>query len=300
MLKATLSRIILSASLLMLCTAQAEEVKIRLGDLTLNAQLQKAGQNWPKGPVMLITHGTLAHNAMEIVATLQTLFAERGVSSLAINLSLGLDDRHGMYPCKTPHRHKHTDALNEIGAWLDWLKGQGVEQVVLLGHSRGGNQSAWFAAERAAPQVSRVVLIAPATWNADRQVAQYSERYGKPLAPIRAEAENMVAKAAGGQLIEGVDFIYCQDTSATAEAFADYYAREPRMDTPYLLPKIEQPVLVFVGSEDQVVRGLEEAVTPLADGSRIRLEVIDGADHFFRDLYAEDLADITLEFIEQQ
>ena len=300
MLKAALSRTLLIALLLIPAALQAAEVKLRLGELTLNAQLQKAGDNWPKGPVVLITHGTLAHNGMEIVATLQALFEERGISSLAINLSLGLDDRHGMYACKTPHRHKHTDALNEIGAWLGWLESQGVQQVVLLGHSRGGNQTAWFAAERAAPLVSGLVLIAPATWDAERQAAQYSKRFGKPLAPIREQAQQMIAQGQGNQLMEGVDFIYCQDTSATAAAFANYYALEPRLDTPQLLPKLKQPVLVFAGSEDDVVRGLEQAVAPLADGDGIRFEVIDGADHFFRDLYAEDLADISVEFIQAQ
>ena len=94
------------------------------------AELQVEG-SWPQGPVLLMTHGTLAHNKMEIMATLQTLFAERGLSSLAISLSLGLDDRTGMYDCATPHRHRHADALGEIGAWLRWLKEQGAEPVSL-------------------------------------------------------------------------------------------------------------------------------------------------------------------------
>ena len=299
MLKSVLPRIVIIAGLMMLSTAQAEEVQLRLGDLTLNAQLRTAGQSWPQGPVILITHGTLAHNGMEIVATLQTLFQERGISSLAINLSLGLDNRHGMYPCKTAHRHKHTDALNEIGAWLGWLKSQGAERVVLLGHSRGGNQTAWFAAEKPDPLVTHVVLVAPATWDGDREAADYSDRYGRPLEPIRANAQKMIASGAGKQLMEHVDFIYCQDTSVTADAFADYYALEPRMDTPYLLPEIEQPVLIFIGSEDQVIKGLSQAVTPLAESGGIQVELIDGADHFFRDLYAEDLADSVVEFIRQ-
>jgi alpha/beta superfamily hydrolase len=32
-------------------------------------------------------------------------------------------------------------------------------------------------------------------------------------------------------------------------------------------------------------------VVPLADGQRVQLKVVAGADHFFRDLYAEDVAD---------
>jgi pimeloyl-ACP methyl ester carboxylesterase len=63
------------------------------------------------------------------------------------------------------------------------------------------------------------------------------------------------------------------------------------MDTPALLPQIGTPVLVVAGSEDAVVKGLVEKVQPLADGKRVQLKVVEGADHFFRDLYAEDVAD---------
>ena len=47
--------------------------------------------------------------------------------------------------------------------------------------------------------------------------------------------------------------------------------------------------------EDTSVKGLAEAVEAVADGERVRLTVIDGADHFFRDLYAEDIADAVAE-----
>ena len=48
---------------------------------------------------------------------------------------------------------------------------------------------------------------------------------------------------------------------------------------------------VIAGSEDKVGEGLVEKMQPLADGQRVRLTVLDGADHFFRDLYADDIGD---------
>jgi hypothetical protein len=33
-------------------------------------------------------------------------------------------------------------------------------------------------------------------------------------------------------------------------------------------------------------------IKPLADGTRVRLEVIEDADHFFLDFYTEDVADL--------
>ena len=99
--------------------------------------------------------------------------------------------------------------------------------------------------------------------------------------------------------MEHTDFIYCKDTTASAEAVVSYYAPDPRKDTPYLLPKIKKPILVFAGSEDQTVKGLNEKLAPLAEAGDIELVVIDGADHFFRDLYVEDLVDRAVEFINE-
>jgi alpha/beta superfamily hydrolase len=99
-------------------------------------------------------------------------------------------------------------------------------------------------------------------------------------------------------MMKSVDFIYCEDTQATAEALVSYYAPDPRLDSATLIPRIRVPVIVFAGSEDTVVAGLIEKLEPLADGERIRLEVADGADHFFRDLYSEDIADVMAEIME--
>ncbi len=291
-----LNRILLIFALTLSGLAHADEVAIKAADLTLKAKLEKA-DNWPSGPVVLITHGTLSHNGSEIITALQELLQENGLSSLAINLSLGIDNRHGSYDCAVPHKHRHQDAIDEIGQWLDWLKKQGVKNVVLLGHSRGGNQTAWFAAEHDAPIISKVVLIAPQTWSPDYAAKDYQKRYDKPLAPLLEKAQNLVQQKKGQTLLKNIGFIYCKDASASADAIVSYYAAEPRMDTPYLLPKIDKPVLVFAGSEDQIVKGLDQRLKPLAASGKIELETIDGADHFFRDLYIEDLVDRTVEFI---
>jgi pimeloyl-ACP methyl ester carboxylesterase len=277
-------------------TATAGVVTLSHNGITLNASLEQAGSSWPDGPVVLMTHGTLAHRGMEIMAGLQGMLAERGISSLAINLSLGLDNRAAaMYDCATPHTHKHTDAVDEIGAWLDWLKAQGATQVALLGHSRGGNQTARFAAASDDPVVKAVFLVAPQTWDADDVAQDYRKRYGTDLFPLLAKAEQMVADGKGSELMEGVDFLYCEDTRVSAEAFLSYYAADGNMDTPHLLAEIKAPVTVFAGSEDTVEGQLIGDVEPLADGEHIRLVVVDGADHFFRDLYSEEIADVVAE-----
>lgn len=281
-------------------TAAAEEVTLTDRGLTLNANLETTGADWQQGPVVLMTHGTLAHGGMEIMQTLQSALLDRGISSLSMTLSLGLDNRSGMYDCATPHTHLHTDAVGEIDAWLGWLQSHGVEEVALLGHSRGGNQSARFAAEHPDAPVNAVILIAPQTWSETAAVQDYDKRFGKALEPQLKRARLLESEGRGAEMLKPVDVIYCAETAATAAAFLSYHAPDPRMDTPSLIPDIKAPVLVVAGSEDDVVEGLVEAVQPIADGERVDLIVLDGADHFFRDLYAEEIADAVQALLEDE
>lgn len=272
--------------------AADEQVTLQHAGLTLNGRLVLAdGKSLADDGAILLTHGTLAHNGMELIATLQTALADRGLNSLAPTLSLGLDARTGMYDCAVPHRHKHEDALEEIGLWLDWLKARGAAEITLMGHSRGGNQTAWFAAERMDPAIKRVALLAPATSDRQKEIGGFESRYGTPLQPLLDEASALVAAGKGETMMQVPGLLYCEAPEVSAATFVSYYKDEPRKHTPALLPKIGVPVLVIAGSEDDVVADLPEAVEPIADGETITLTVIDGADHFFLDFFAEDAAD---------
>jgi pimeloyl-ACP methyl ester carboxylesterase len=278
--------------------AAAEEVRLQHEGLTLNARLQLAdGKSLADGAILL-THGTLAHNRMEIISELQGQLRDAGHNTLAINLSLGLDDREGAYDCAVPHRHRHTDAVGEITAWVDWLKSKGAGEIVVLGHSRGGNQTAWYAAEHADPAVEAVVLIAPSTWSEQEAARGYESANEKPLAPILERARAAARDGQGAQMMEEIDILYCQGTSATADAFLSYYEPDPRFDTPQLLERIERPTLLIAGSEDTIVRDLAERVAPLADGERLQFVMLEGADHFFRDLYVDDIVEAVDRFLE--
>jgi pimeloyl-ACP methyl ester carboxylesterase len=285
-------------ALLFTVTLSAEEISLSHRGLTVSANLETTGEAWQQGPVLLLTHGTLGHNKMEIMVTLQQAFIERGISSLAINLGLGLSERKGMYDCAVPHNHGHTDAVDEIGVWLKWLGKQGADKVVLLGHSRGGNQTARYAAAHDGSALRGVILIAPQTWSEGYEAGDYEKRYGKALAPLLARAEKQVADGKGEMMLKPVDFIYCAQTAASAASFVSYYRPDPKMDTPTVINDIDKPVLVFAGSADTAVENLAVKMESVSERDNVQFEVIDGADHFFRDLYAEDLADISLDFIE--
>lgn len=276
----------------------ADEVRITHDGVVLNANLETVDAGLNAAPTVLITHGTIAHAGMEIISGLQDLLAERGINSLAINLSLGISDRaQSMYDCAVRHTHKHVDAMGEIGAWYDWLKAEGATHIAVLGHSRGGNQTARFAAAQEDGAITAAILIAPMTWSEEYANKDYKKNYGVELAPLLAKAEALVAAGKGDEVMKPVDFIYCKQTEATAAAFVGYYRPDADFDTPHVVSRIKAPVLVVAGSADTVVHDLIAKMEPLADGDHIKLEVIDGADHFFRDLYLEDVADLIAEQI---
>ena len=66
-----------------------------------------------------------------------------------------------------------------------------------------------------------------------------------------------------------------------------------------LLQKIEVPVLVIAGSEDSVVQGLSGAMAGQALKPGQQFAVVEGADHFFRDLYAYDVVELVTAFMDE-
>lgn len=252
--------------------------------LSVNANLLMADGKTMQDEMVLITHGTLTHKGRSTYAALQKNLAGLGISSLAINLSLGISERKGEYDCAVPHQHQHTDALQEIGVWLDWLTKQGATKVTLAGHSRGGNQTAWFVDQNPNASFDNVVLIAPAF------------KGPKPVAYL-SKAQALQTDGKGQQMLKEIDFIYCQGTQATADAVVSYYQDQPGYHTIELLKSAKKPTLVAIGSDDDVVAGLAEAVEPLVSSGTVRSVMIEDADHFFLDFANEDLASAIAEFV---
>jgi pimeloyl-ACP methyl ester carboxylesterase len=277
--------------------AAAKEVSLRHGGITLHGILELAPGRTLADGVILMVHGTMAHLDFSTMRETRGLLRARGYSALAVNLGLGVDARRGMFDCERASTHRFGDALDEIGAWLDWLQASGAKRVVLFGFSRGGQQAAWFAAERDHAALASLVLLAPINPAESAQPARYEAQFGRRLEPVLEQARALARSGQGGAWLKNVAFLTCPDTSVTAESFLSYYATDPRLEMPALLKRLNKPALVVVAGADQIVRGLDKHLAPLADGRRLRLAVISGADHFFRDLYGEDAVDEIAKFL---
>jgi pimeloyl-ACP methyl ester carboxylesterase len=281
-------------------SVQAKEVSLTLNGQTLNADLVMAKNKTLKDGVVLFTHGTWMNNQYSTAKMVKTNLPEAGLNVLAINLSLGQNNRHNkaIVACDKMQSHRHTDALKEIGAWVQWLEQQGVNNITLMGHSRGGNQTAWYASlHNSDPIIKHIVLLAPQLWNAQTVKKDYKKKYHKDLMPLLAKAKKMVQAGKGNELMPHTDFVYCPNIAISADRFVDYYQVNPKMDTLYLLPKIKKPVLVFSGTEDTVIHHLAQKMKPIIRKYKnIQTYEVQDATHSFTDFAGEEVAQQILHF----
>ncbi len=290
-----IARLMLALGLLGPLPATAEEVSLTVNGHKANALWEPVAN--PLGVVLLV-HGSMAHNDMELMRDLRSALHDRGFSTLAPTLTLGQDDRHGMLSCKGTHNHGHNDAIAEIAAWVDWAhQEQGVDSLILLGHSRGGNQVAQYAVTHDTPVVAQLVLMAPMTWDQEKVAAVYEQATGTALDAVLATAREKVAAGEPDAVLEDVRYLHCPEADATAASFLAYYGPDPRRDTPALVEAFTRPTLILVGAEDRVVPDLMPRLDHLEPGSTVTFDVIEGAGHMFLDFFTQDAADLIEAFI---
>jgi pimeloyl-ACP methyl ester carboxylesterase len=280
--------------------ANADEVRQQFKGLTLNGKLVLADGKKISDGIILITHSLIQHNGREPIPYVQELFKEHGYSSLAINYSLELDNRHGSFDCRTPHRHTLDNSLSEIGVWIKWLKDKGAGKLILLGHSYGGNEVARYAVSNDEDAIRGIVLLGPGT--ADHRMwspSGYEIRYGKDINDILEHAELLVASGKGNQMMENVDFIFCPKATVSAASFVSYYRIPPERLLPNLMKETKKPTLFIAASEDNRLPDLNRLVRPFVDGKRTRLVVIDGSGHFFLDLHSDDAIEQAVKFFKE-
>jgi pimeloyl-ACP methyl ester carboxylesterase len=263
--------------------ATAEQVQLKPSLLRLNANLELPPDHRVSDGVALILHGTLSHDRQDTIVALQENLKKLGVGSLAITLSLGVDDRHGPRDCNVLHDYALAGAQREVALWMAWLHAEGVRQVDLIGFSRGGAQIAALAPKLS--QVGRVVLLAPAFATAADQSDAYQRAFGHPLAePLDAARRLPLQKF-------DVDYLLCHKAPVLGATFLDGYLELP----PALAAETQHPTLVVIAGNDEIAPNLASRLP-----TDVQRAVIEGSGHFFPDLYGEEAADVIAKFLKGQ
>lgn len=285
-----LNRCLLFVLLIAAFGVQAEPVQLSFNDLKVNAEYNNLGND---EPVFVILHGTWMHHETELPMYFQDLLDYEGYSTLNISLSLGSDNRESLIDCEqTPTiAGSHGNAVEELKLWFDWLAQQGHDRFVLLAHSRGGAQASLFWQTYEYPGLERLILLAPATHEQSKVKAAYEERYSKNLDEQIAYFKGLKNQT---DPITETAVLYCTFAKVSAEAFLAYYTPEPNKHTPSILADIDVPTMVFLGTEDYLSHKLMEYEDEFSGNDNVSTYWIDGADHFFRDLYSDEVLEEAL------
>lgn len=254
------------ALLLAAPTARAAETVTEHQGLDIVGDIALAKGRAIKGDtVAIIVHDTLGHHQDDAVAELQAGLVEGGVSALAITLSLGLNGRRGAFDCGLEHDHRHEDAVDEIGTWVAWAKGQGAAGIVLVGMGRGAAQVA-LAAQTADKIVRRVAMVQPRSGSADTVARDFAAEHNQPLGTLLAQSLALVDQDESATLIDVPGFLGCARARVTAGAFADYYQPTARQDAAVLIPQSKLPTLVLIADGDP---GAEEIAAAAASAPKV-------------------------------
>ncbi len=281
--------------LVLAINVNAKDVTQQFNGSTLNANLEFAQDTNYSNGVILILHGLMGHNRMEIIESAQQALLENGRSSLAINLSLGADNRKGFYSCASPHRHLQENAIKEIAAWVAWLRERGTKEIVLLGHSRGANEAMVYTATRKDPEITHLVMLSPGI---DDSKQHFEDRYGSTFDATLERVKKEKDAGRGDQLLENVDFWSCPKASITPNSFLSYYGENSKFrKIQYYIARVEVPTLVVVAGADELVLKSEEKLSSFVDDKRLQLVVIEGSGHFFLDFNIEEAIEAMIEFL---
>lgn len=272
--------------------ASAASISLPYQSISLNAEINPSEDK--SKPFFLILHGTFAWHGMELPSTLQSLLLEEGYGSLAMTLSLNEDNRTGFFDCSHLISSKHGDAQQEISVWIKYLNDQGYNNILLIGHSRGGAQMAEFAL-RNPSQLSKVFLIAPMTWD-KKQVHDSFNQQSKLSIDIIFD----YIKTGKITQLSKQKILHCDDATITADAFRSYYQEAPQKDTPQLLSITKVATRVYLGAEDPSITDSFIAKKSFYENnSEVSYLIIEDADHYFRDFAAEDIISDIIETIEK-
>lgn len=274
--------------------SETKEVQIDGPTYKLNGLLT-ISENNPKKNIVLLVHGILGHQKMEIIDNAKTILHENNIDSLSINLSYGIPLReNGFFPCDKDHKHNESISIKEISYWHKFLINNNYKNIYLLGHSRGALNITQYYLQMNRPDIKGVFLIAPTSKNVNDYIKIYKEIYSVNLEIKMSEMLDRIKKKKEGYT--KINFFHCEEAMVHDNTFLSYY-QDNGKNLIDLLKTMPIPVFVFTASEDSIANLTFDKVKQL-NHKTVKLTMIEGSGHMFRDLYLEEVMDTVLEIIQ--
>ena len=234
----------------------------------------------PNLPTTVVLHGFLSTRSFLTVSNLIEALASEGYSVLAPNLSLGVNNRQATLACEAIHTHSIDDDIAEINYWIEWLVKRGHNNIVLVGHSYGSLHGLLYALEYKHAAVKK--LIAASLVDVDHIIGDEVSKSQIKM------AEELLAK--NDQGLREYQVSYCKKYVAPPKAFLSY-ATWSQQRILKAISETKIPVEVILGSDD---KRMGEGWPELLRKNGVKLQVIQGANHFFHNEQEFDLLDSVL------
>jgi len=135
----------------------AQEVTLAFKHIPLKA-VAEYSKGDVKKPAVLILHGFLTNNQFHTITAISDTLQLEGYTTLAPNLTLGINLRRNPLSCSSIHTHTLGQDLQEIDQWVQWLTQQGHDRIILLGHSSGSQQLVEYLVSYPHPNIKQVIL----------------------------------------------------------------------------------------------------------------------------------------------
>ena len=259
--------------------------------IKLNANLS---QNLQNDSVYMIVHGTRGFKTMEIIKSLEEKIILNGHDVLSVNLSYGVTNRDDSFlSCDIKHTHNEHESVTEIISWYQYLLSKNYKKIIFVGHSRGGFNIVQASALIGNKDIE-LHLLAPIvdTYKGTRDY--YMSEHNLPYDQIiQNNDEYMISEK-----YPPINFLFCENAQVSSSTFRSYLDfTENRSKYPFtfsifkLLSESNSKVSIYSGSADEILLDSYKRFESL-NKENIKHYVIDDGDHFFRDIYLDDVIDL--------
>ena len=279
----------LASSESILVTIESENNISLSGDLLTNKKNES---------IFLILHGTRGYKSMEIITSLSDRLHEEGYDTLSINLSYGINNREDTFlSCDIKHQHNEYDSISEIITWHNYLLSRGYKEINFIGHSRGAFNIVQSLSLLDNANKINSYLLAPVIDTYEGTKAYYHEELNIPYDDIINSNEKFFIS----DKYSLINFLFCENVIVSSETFKSYLDfSKKKANYPFtfgildLLDNIKSKVTIISGTDDEILLDSYKKFLNI-DKNNIKFVTIEGGDHFFRDLYLDEVIDIILE-----
>ena len=259
--------------------------------LTLNATLTSGPQS---DTIFILVHGTRGYKDMEIIKSLSQRILDYGHSSLSINLSYDIDNRTSEFlSCDRLHTHNERRSINEIVSWYKYLENQNYKNIYFIGHSRGA-----FNVVQAMALINnnniKAYLLAPVIDTYLGTKNYYNQEHKLPYETLINNKDEFIIS----DRYPSINFLFCENAKVSSSTFRSYLDLSKNQTLyPFtfsiidLLKDTKSSVTIFSGTDDEILLDSYKKLNQI-NQSNISHILIDQADHFFRDIYLDDVVEI--------